>query len=98
MSYIQQLKRVDALIQEARDNFEDKLNLDRVEELFKEFTSVDNSKLRLEEIRENISLFVEKTQLTQRQDSVVNLGEAKEAESSERQALLSNKYGTVCLD
>ena len=63
MNYILQLKRVDALIQEARDNFHAKLNLDQVEELFKEFTSVANSKLRLEEIRENISLFIEKTKL-----------------------------------
>ena len=99
MSYIMQLKRVDSMIQEARNNFDDKLNLDKVEELFKEFISADNSKSHLEEIREQISLFVDKTRMTLRRDSVVGLSVVKEPNSSEEQLrLLSNKYGTVCLD
>ena len=74
------------------------MKLDKVEELFREFISVDNSKLRLEEVREQISLFVDKTQMQLRQDSVVSVGEVKEIDSAEKQRLLSNKYGTVCLD
>ena len=66
MSYIMQLKKVDAMIQDARNNFEESLNLNQVEELFKQFVSVDNSKLRLEEIREQITLFVEKTSMVKR--------------------------------
>ena len=85
MSYIMQLKKVDAMIQEARSNFMDTLSLDKVEELFKQFVSVDNSKLRLEEIREQITLFVEKTSLVKRQDSIISTVEAREVDSAEKQ-------------
>ena len=50
-------------------------------------------------MREEITLFVEKTSLVKRQDSIISTVEAREVDSAEKQQrLLSTKYGTVQLD